>query len=152
MMDPLTRFVTAADEAAWKRLYAAYREFYHLEGDAVVVDRAWGWIARGEHGLRSLVAVDDEGAVLALADIRTFARPSSGTVGLYLDDLFTVPEGRGRGAGSALLTRIAELAAAEGASVVRWITDARNVTARSVYDAHAAATAWVTYDMAPARV
>ena len=70
-------------------------------------------------------------------------------MGLYLDDLFTAPETRGRGAASALLTDAAERARAGGASVVRWITAADNATARSVYDTHAVATPWVTYDMKP---
>jgi hypothetical protein len=35
------------------------------------------------------------------------------------------------------------------ATVVRWITAGDNRPARSVYDAHATATPWVTYDMPP---
>lgn len=38
----------------------------------------------------------------------------------------------------------------EGADVVRWITAGDNERARRVYDAHAIATPWVTYDMKPA--
>lgn len=70
-------------------------------------------------------------------------------MGLYLDDLFTASEARGRGAASALLQRSATLAGENGANVVRWITAADNETARRVYDTHAAATPWVTYDMKP---
>jgi len=70
-------------------------------------------------------------------------------MGLYLDDLFTISSARGSGVATALLARAAEIAADEGASVVRWITASDNVKARSVYDAHATATAWVTYDMKP---
>lgn len=147
-----TRFVTASDEDAWKALYSGYREFYALERDDAVVERVWGWILRGEHSLRGLVATGDDDVPIALADIRTFARPSSGTTGLYLDDLFTSPAARGRGAGSALLARIAELAADEGLSVVRWITDEENARARHLYDQHATATRWVTYDLPPARL
>jgi GNAT superfamily N-acetyltransferase len=149
MTVPETRFVTAADEADWKRLYAGYRAFYALAPDGAVVDRVWGWILRQEEGVRGLVAVDTSGALLALANVRRFARPSSGTIGLYLDDLFTSPAARGHGAGSALLARLALLARDEGASVVRWITADDNSVARSVYDVNATATRWVTYDMQP---
>lgn len=145
----LTRFVTASDEDAWKALYSGYREFYGLERYDRVVERVWGWILRGEHSLRGLVATSDDDVPIALADIRTFARPSSGTTGLYLDDLFTSPAARGRGAGSALLARIADLAGDEGLSVVRWITDRENAPARRLYDRHATATRWVTYDLPP---
>lgn len=101
------------------------------------------------HGLRGIVAVRRDGEVVALANLRTFARPSAAKVGLHLDDLFTSPSSRGSGAASALLRRAAQIAAEDGANVVRWITASDNTKARSVYDSHAVATPWVTYDMKP---
>ena len=73
-------------------------------------------------------------------NVRAFARPASGTIGLYLDDLFTDPRARRRGVGAALLDASAALAAQRGASLVRWITDGDNATARALYDQHALAT------------
>lgn len=90
------------------------------------------------------------GAARALAHYRTFARPLSASHGLFLDDLFTSSEARGRGVASALLTRLAEIARDEGATVVRWITAGDNATARSLYDRVSTQTPWVTYDLAPA--
>lgn len=145
------RSVTAADAEAWQRLFAGYRAFYRLPEDDAAVRRTWGWVSRGEHGLRGLVAVGEDDVPVALADLRVFARPSSGTVGLYLDDLFTAPEARGTGAATALLRRAAAIAADEGLSVVRWITAEDNATARRLYDGVASATSWVTYDLAPGR-
>lgn len=149
MADNRVRDVEARDEEAWGRLYRGYREFYRLEGDDAKVATTWGWVSRREHGLRGLVVEADDGALIALANLRTFARPSSATVGLYLDDLFTDPAARGSGAGKALLLRAAGIAAEQGASVVRWITAADNATARRLYDLVAAETPWVTYDLAP---
>ena len=148
-MNVTVRVVEARDADAWAELYAAYRAFYVLPEDPDAVGTTWQWVRDGEHGLVGLVAVDEHDRPVALANLRWFARPSSATMGLYLDDLFTAPEARGRGAASALLTDAAERAGAGGGSVVRWITAADNATARSVYDVHAAATSWVTYDMKP---
>lgn len=145
------RPVEPGDEAAWKRLYAGYRSFYLLPEDAEAVARTWQWVLGGRHGIVGLVAVDEAHRPVALANARWFARPSTATMGLYLDDLFTAPEARGRGAASALLKYASKYAAAEGASVVRWITAADNASTRSVYDTHATATPWVTYDMKPER-
>lgn len=142
------RRVTAADEAKWSALYAGYRAFYLLEDDASAVSRTWEWVSQGQHGLTGLIAILDD-AIVGLANVRRFARPSSATIGLYLDDLFTAPEARGAGVATALLREAAAIADAEGASVVRWITAADNATARRVYDSVATATAWVTYDMKP---
>lgn len=143
------RVVESKDETAWAELYSGYRAFYRLPEDSVSVARTWQWVRDGEHGLLGLVAVDDDDQPVALANLRWFARPSSATMGLYLDDLFTSPEARGSGAASALLNEAAARAGERGASVVRWITAADNATARSVYDSYAVATPWVTYDMKP---
>lgn len=143
------RPVRADDEERWKALYAGYRAFYRSPEDEAAVATTWGWVSGGRHGLRGLVAVDADDRPIGLANLRVFARPASASVGLYLDDLFTAPEARGTGAGTALLERAAAIAAEEGLSVVRWITATDNATARRVYDAVAEATPWVTYDMRP---
>lgn len=142
--------VDANDEKKWAELYAGYRAFYRLPEDPEAVKTTWQWVRDGEHGLIGLIAVDDLDSPLALANLRWFARPSSATMGLYLDGLFTAPEARGAGAASALLKHAADRAGERGGSIVRWITAADNAKARSVYDLHAAATPWVTYDMNPA--
>ncbi|WP_256977569.1 GNAT family N-acetyltransferase [Microbacterium sp. Yaish 1] len=77
------------------------------------MSRTWGWVSQGQHGLTGLVAILD-GAIVGLANLRRFARPSSATIGLYLDDLFTAPEARGAGVASGLLREAASLASAEG--------------------------------------
>jgi len=149
-MTVTVRSVEPRDAEAWCALYAGYRAFYRLDDDPSAVQTTWEWVRDGAHDLFGLVAVDEAGQVIALANLRWFARPSTATIGLYLDDLFTAPDARGLGAGGALLDEAARRAAEAGASVVRWITANGNATARSLYDAHAAATPWVTYDMKPA--
>jgi ribosomal protein S18 acetylase RimI-like enzyme len=144
------RPVTPGDAAAWQHLYAGYRAFYHLPVDPAAVRTTWSWVSEGAHGILGLVAEDADGELVGLADLRRFARPSSATTGLYLDDLFTAPAARHRGVATALLREAAAVAAAEGASVVRWITAEDNAAARAVYDRVATATPWVTYDMRPA--
>lgn len=144
------RAVEAADFPQWSALYAGYRGFYRLDEDDEKVRRTWEWVSEQQLGMQGLVAVDDAGDLVGLANLRWFARPSTATIGLYLDDLFTAPGARGTGAGTALLRDAAAIAADAGASVVRWITASDNATARSLYDQVATATPWVTYDMAPA--
>lgn len=149
-MSVTIREVESRDETAWAELYAGYRAFYRLPDDPVAVAKTWQWVRDGEHGLVGLIAVDNDDQPVALANLRWFARPSTATTGLYLDDLFTSPEARETGAAGALLKEAAVRAREGEASIVRWITAADNATARSVYDAHAVATPWVTYDMEPA--
>ncbi|GAB2971638.1 GNAT family N-acetyltransferase [Frigoribacterium salinisoli] len=142
------RRVTESDENEWSRLYTGYRSFYQLDDDARAVRTTWEWVSHAQHGLIGLVATVDD-ALVGLANLRRFARPSTAAMGLYLDDLFTDPDSRGAGVATALLHEAAALAAREGANVLRWITAADNAVARGVYDEVATATPWVTYDMKP---
>jgi len=140
------RPLTPADHDQWRDLYSAYREFYAMAPDSAVVDRVWSWIHDDSHETSALVAVGDDGALAGLAHYRRFARPSSGTTGMWLDDLFTRPDLRGGGVGRALIDAVTAIAAEEKLSVVRWITNENNATARCLYDTTATATKWVTYD------
>jgi ribosomal protein S18 acetylase RimI-like enzyme len=81
--------------------------------------------------------------------VRPFARPLSGTVGGFLDDLHVDAPARGTGAVDALLHALQQLAVERGWSVVRWITADDNYRARAKYDQVAVRTTWVTYDMPP---
>ncbi|RRH76827.1 GNAT family N-acetyltransferase [Falsigemmobacter faecalis] len=136
------------DRQAWGRLYQGYADFYQVNQTEEMRDRVWSWIAEGRAGQQARVA-DLDGQLVGFAHFRPFLRPLAASTGGYLDDLFVDPELRGGGVGRALLLELAQIAAAEGWSVIRWITAAENVTARRLYDSLATATPWVTYDMRP---
>ena len=139
-----------ADEERWRELYAQYRAFYAQSDSVAVLDTVGSWLHDPARSTSGLVAVEGD-IVQGIAHMRRFDRPSTASTGLYLDDLFTTPDSRGRGVGRALLRTIAGIADAEGLSVVRWITADDNATARALYDSEASATKWVTYDMPPRR-
>ena len=146
-MSALTiRAVDPAERAAWEATYRGYRDFYEKEHDPAVFDTVWGWLHDPAHETRGLVAELD-GEIVGLAHYRRFARPLVGSTGIYLDDLFTTPAARGKGAASALISRLEEIARDEGATLVRWITADSNATARGLYDKLATQTPWVTYDI-----
>jgi ribosomal protein S18 acetylase RimI-like enzyme len=140
----------ADDHARWRELYAGYTAFYALTHTDEQAERTWGWLMDPAHELEGLVALSADARVVGLAHVRAFARPSTATVGGYLDDLYVDPGARGTGAADALLTAVAQHAMRRGWSVVRWITADDNHRARSKYDQHATRTHWITYDMAPA--
>jgi ribosomal protein S18 acetylase RimI-like enzyme len=140
------RPIEPADHDAWAPLFAAYREFYEIGEDPAAVERVWGWIQDAEHETNALVAVV-EGTVVGFAHHRVYARPSEASKGLYLDDLFTLPDLRGRGVGRALIERLAVIAREHGCAKVRWMTAEDNVVAQRLYDAVAERTTWVTYDL-----
>jgi GNAT superfamily N-acetyltransferase len=141
----VVRPIEQGDHAAWEQLFHAYRTFYEYDEEQDVVDRVWAWIHDDTHETNALVAlVDDE--VVGFAHHREFARPSSGKRGLYLDDLFTRPDVRGKGVGRALIRALGEMAQWRGYDKVRWITAEDNHTAQRLYDELAERTSWITYD------
>ena len=144
------RPVESSDEEAWSALYAGYREFYKLPADPSKVSTVFNWILTSAHGMTGIVAVSSSSSeILGLANFRPFARPSTATIGIYLDDLFVSPNARGKGVASQLLDAIAQEARKRGANLVRWITAEDNADARRVYDKLAKKPDWITYEMAP---
>ncbi len=141
--------MAAGDRQRWEELFHGYRTFYEQAHDPAIAERVWGWLLDPSHESEALVAERD-GALVGFAHWRRFARPLAGETGIYLDDLFAAESARGLGVGHALVVRLQEIAAAEGATVVRWITADDNVTAQRLYDGVATKTRWVTYDAAPA--
>jgi len=69
-----------------------------------------------------------------------------GRHGIWLEDLFVVPESRGRGAGKALLKRLAERCAAEDLGRLEWAVLDWNAPSIAFYDSLGAAALddWTT--------
>ena len=142
------RDIDAGDREAWGALFEGYRAFYEKPDDPAVVEEVWGWLTDPWHEVRGVVAEVD-GAVVGIGHYRAFARPIVGGAGIWLDDLFTSTEARGQGVASAIIAKVSEIAADEGAGLVRWITAEDNQTARKLYDKVSTQTVWVTYDKDP---
>ena len=63
----------------------------------------------------------------------------TGRRGLYLEDLYVTPAGRGRGVGKALLRHLAQLAVERGCARFEWAVLDWNMPAIEFYDAMGAA-------------
>lgn len=135
----------AEDKAGWQPLFEGYRDFYKQPSDPAVAERVWGWIMDPSHPTQCLLARDAAGAIVGLAHYRELPRPLSGTNAGFLDDLFVVPDARGRGTTEALIDAVAAEGKARGWSWLRWFTAEDNYRARGFYDRIAALTAWKTY-------
>ena len=98
------------------RELAAYEQ---LE-DQVVADeetlRRWIFEKKGAEVLFVLEDGREVGFALYFHNFSTFL----GRAGVYLEDLFVLPEYRGRGYGKALLCRLAAIAKEEGCGRLEW--------------------------------
>lgn len=73
-----------------------------------------------KHAAKVIFAMEGEkevGFALYFHNFSTFL----GRAGLYLEDLFVLPEYRGRGYGKALLARLAAIAVEEGCGRMEWV-------------------------------
>ena len=81
----------------WRELYAGYAAFYGLTPTAEQAERTWTWLMDPARELEGLVAHGVDGHLVGIAHVRAFARPSTATIGGYLDDLYVDPHARGTG-------------------------------------------------------
>src|SRR5699024_104774 len=103
------RAVRSDDRVGWQVLFEGYRNFYGFDPSSAVVDRVWNWLIDPGHECSGML-VEIDGVIVGLAHYRRFSRPSTGTIGLWLDDLFTEPTLRGQGIGRALIAELNSIA------------------------------------------
>lgn len=150
MAELVTRSITTPDREVWSRLFEEYREFCGRPQNAEVVDQVWRWLNDADHEVRGIVAAVGD-RVAGIAHFRSFARTVDANSGLHLDDLYIDRDFRGNGVARALLDAMGEIAAAENAEFVRWVTAEDNTNAQRLYDRVAERTEWVTYEQTPTR-
>jgi GNAT superfamily N-acetyltransferase len=139
-----TRRLQPADRPRWETLFRAYIAFYERTLDDAAFERTWREIASGArlHGLGAWL----DGELVGITHF--LVHPSSSEPDLcYLEDLFTVPEVRGRGVATALVEAVGEWARAQGCGSVYWQTHETNATARRLYDRLARYEGFVVYTM-----
>lgn len=141
------RPVRPQDRAQWDVLYQGYAEFYGVAQTVEMRDTLWSWLHDTAKESEGLVAELPGGKLVGLTHCRPYARALAASTGMFLDDLFVIPEARGTGAAEALIDAVRALAVERGYTVVRWITDETNYRGRGLYDRVATRTPWVTYDI-----
>ena len=140
--------VTAADHADWQALFRGYAAFYKTEAQAAE-PRVWDWIQSGAEPYWADIARDETGQALGLVQYSLMHRALSGGMVVYLSDLFTLPEARGKGVARALIEHVRAFARDRGYSSVRWLTAEDNATARALYDSYAPASGFILYTITP---
>ncbi|QFU89885.1 GNAT family N-acetyltransferase [Amycolatopsis sp. YIM 10] len=126
-----TGALTEEDRPVWLELFRGYNEFYGRGLPDEVAERAWREFAAGErmHALGARL----DGRLVGITHFLVHASTTSADV-CYLQDLFTAPEARGRGAARALIEAVSEWATERGCSRVYWHTKEDNHQARKLYD------------------
>jgi len=139
----IIRDAAAADEAAWRGLWAQYLAFYRVDLAPSITDFTWVRLMDPASSLKARLAVGD--AVIGFAIHQH--HPSTWVMGedCYLEDLFVAETARGAGAGRALIDDLRALAGTRGWQRLYWHTDKDNARARVLYDSIARTDGHVRY-------
>jgi GNAT superfamily N-acetyltransferase len=132
------------ERGAWEPLWQGYLTFYKATLAPGATDTAWARLQDPAEPMHVLGAFLD-GRLVGI--IHYIFHRSTWTEGdyVYLQDLFTIEEARGKGVGRALIEAVYERAKAAGASRVHWLTHETNDTARLLYDRIADRSGFIQY-------
>ena len=113
------RFAARSDCALILRFIRSLAEYEHLENEVAATEELlveWLFEKRTAEVMFAIVEGQETGFALFFPNYSTFV----GRAGLYLEDLFVLPEYRGRGIGTAILRELARIAIERGYGRFEW--------------------------------
>jgi GNAT superfamily N-acetyltransferase len=131
----------------WRALWSGYLAFYRAELRDETSRATFERLCAGTDAMFGLLAVDDAGRGIGLANCVVHPSTWSRRPKCYLEDLFVAPTARGGDVGKALLEAVKRAADERGADTVYWHTQQYNGRARSLYDTVGRPTSFVVYEM-----
>ncbi|MGI9608614.1 MAG: GNAT family N-acetyltransferase [Acidimicrobiales bacterium] len=122
-----------ADEAAWRRMWTGYVEFYEEPEHAVRGESLWKQLLDPDDAFQCRLAV---AAGEMAGFVNFFEHPDTWFEKpvCYLADLFVEPSVRRGGVGRTLIEEVERVSKERGCQHVYWHTQDHNDTARSLYD------------------
>lgn len=147
MSDIVIRPVAAGDRAAWEKLWHGYLAFYEKTIPQAATDHTWQRLLDPAGAVEGLLAVDADGTALGLVQYLHHASTWSVGGNVYLQDLFVVPEARGRRIGRRLIAAVTDISKQKGAAVLYWQTEEFNGPARRLYERVAKRAPFVRYNI-----
>ncbi len=143
----IIRDATLGDRAGWDRLWQGFLHYYGTSLPGPVNEATWARLMDPACPMKMRLA-EVGGQVLGFAIHQH--HPSTWVLGddCYLEDLFVDPAARGQGLGRSLIEDLISLARSKGWHRLYWNTDARNTTARRLYDSFTPDDGHIRYRMA----
>jgi GNAT superfamily N-acetyltransferase len=131
----------------WRALWGGYLAFYRAALSDATTRATFERLCSADQSMFGLIALDDAGRGIGMADCVVHASTWSRQPTCYLEDLFVAPSARGHDVGRALMEAVKVAAQERGAPRVYWHTQQYNGRARSLYDVVGRPTSFVVYEM-----
>lgn len=142
----MVRPIERSDRDRWLPLWDGYNAFYGRSGDTALAPEitaaTWERFFDPYEPMFALVAEQD-GVLFGLTHYLLHRSTTSLLPSLYLQDLFTTADARGKGVGRALIEAVYD--AARGLARVYWQTHETNDTAMQLYDRIAEKSGFLVY-------
>lgn len=113
------RFAQPGDEGTILTFIRGLADYENMSGDVVATEELlteWIFEKKKAEVLFAMVEGKEVGIALFFHNFSTFL----GRAGIYLEDLFVLPEYRGRGCGTALLKKLAQITVERGCGRLEW--------------------------------
>lgn len=140
------RPVRKDDEAAWRRLWTGYLDYYETSVSEDVYRTSFARLldddAHEFHGRLAIIDGTPVGLVHYLFHRHMWRLENV----VYLQDLYVDPEMRGKSIGRALIEAVYAEADRAGCPRVYWLTQHFNEAGRRLYDRVGALTPFIRYD------
>ena len=131
----------------WRALWGGYLAFYRAELPEDTTRATFERLCAGDDGLFGLLALDDAGRGIGMANCVVHASTWSRQPKCYLEDLFVAPRPGATTSGAPCSRRSRRPAPSGGPDRVYWHTQQYNGRARSLYDQVGRPTSFVVYEM-----
>ena len=145
MSSTTVRPLRQSDRAAWEPLWAAYQRFYEVAIPPETTDLTWNRFHDASEPIHALGAFDPTDRLVGIVHSIFHRSTWLPQWTCYLQDLYVDDSERGRGTGAILIEAVADLARANGAGRLYWMTHESNATARRLYDQIAARSGFIQY-------
>lgn len=129
----------------WYPLWQDYLTFYESRLDDDTTKETWQRFHDENEPMKALGAFEG-GKLVGIVHYIYHRTCWSKNYNCYLQDLFAVPDARGKGIGRALIEAVHDDARNENANTVYWMTQEDNKTARILYDKVASRSGFIHYD------
>ncbi|WP_210209474.1 GNAT family N-acetyltransferase, partial [Rhizobium phaseoli] len=144
-MTAILRPLEPSDRAAWEPLWEAYQRFYEVVIPPETTDLTWARFHDPDEPMHALGAFGEDGSLVGIVHSIFHRSCWLPQWTCYLQDLYVENSQRGLGTGAALIDAVADLARANGAGRLYWMTHETNATARRLYDKIADRSGFIQY-------
>ncbi|WP_166415750.1 GNAT family N-acetyltransferase [Cochlodiniinecator piscidefendens] len=139
------RPITANDEQQWRTLWCGYLAYYETELGEEIYQSSFARLLGDDPQDFSGFVAEEDGKLLGLVHYLFHRHGWKIENTCYLQDLYTVPEARGKGVGRSLIEAVYTEADRQNAPSVYWMTQDFNKKARILYDTVGVLSPFIKY-------